>query len=58
MELLAVPLVNAPLAAFQSTSLLFEDGVSFIKDGLDQKGAYALWKSHKAKAMSIRAAAT
>ncbi|XP_048342392.1 NIF3-like protein 1 isoform X1 [Sphaerodactylus townsendi] len=58
MELLRVPLVDAAVIALHSTNLIVQDELGSLKDGLDDRADVALRKSHKAMAMTIRAAST
>lgn len=49
-ELLAVPLVDAPVLALQSTGLLSEDGQGSLRDSWDKKIEIALRLNHEATA--------
>lgn len=56
-DFLQVPLVDAPVIALHSSSLISVDGQGSIRDRLDRKADSALRNAHKATTMSIRASA-
>lgn len=51
-------LVDGPVLALQSADLLSEDGQGNIRDQWDKKIEIALWHSHEATALAVKACAT